>query len=157
MRTLFLTYLLFSGLNVQAAELNFLKAARVVKRNECYYLVLNIQNHSDRPMYFEPGDPLMDLVDQRGRKMKEIGIIANFGELKPEDYDVVASGNNQVKIISLNNKFKFGIKGRYKVILSGGYYDPLHNVLYPRPELVVRFVYSGGKVVCDELESTAFP
>lgn len=148
---------LIAAAEIQAKELMFEKSARVEKRDGCYFLIVDLRNKSNETMYLMPGVPAMELLDEKKRRMREVGIIADFGEMKPEDYEKVLPGGYRQQVISISSQFKFQGAGSYDIMLPGGYYDPLNNVRYPRPPITIRFKYLGEPRGCEEILPASTP
>lgn len=126
-----------------AQALAYKQTVRAYEKDGCNYLSIGYKNIGKVPMYFEPSEPTLMVMDSANNIIRRLGPIAEYPSLALSDYKKVLPGEIFNREISLNRSYRVDKKGYYKVVVYMGYADPVARKVYKNGTVLRKFKSNG--------------
>ncbi len=138
-RCLFLAIALLS-FDSKAQDIRYRTTLVIIPCAEHVCLKILTLNHSARPMYFPPGERLVEIRNSKGKKIHLNGPIVESPMVEFSEYQKIEKGEVREEMLDLSRSYQIANHGWYTVHVSNSYFDREQERSYKRPDSVVRFL-----------------
>lgn len=109
-------------------------------------VLLNISydNSTQNEKYINPDEPALNVYDEFGAKLQNIGPTIKRPPLKLSDYIKLDPGKSYMRSIRLNDEYELLSGVKYLIEVPGGYFDPITEQDDKRPLIKLIFVKARG-------------
>lgn len=99
------------------------------------------QNISSMPLYLAKSTPRFEVFNQRGERVKYVGVMVKRGPLTLDDYEIIQPGQTVDRTLDITSLYQFRNhpSGEFVLQLPGGYYDPQTDRSFDGPPVKKSF------------------
>lgn len=141
LRLAFLFILLIASCH--AAEVRYDIEAAIENKGGCPILFIKYINKGSAPMYFQPEEPMISVVDRSNKVAAFTGPLVKRPEYSSGDYKRITPGMVFVREINIAFSYEIGKSGVYKAVVNSDYFDPISLKGYENKDIDIYFFYNG--------------
>ena len=136
---LFLAIALLS-FDSKAQDIRYETTLEVVPCAENVCLKILTLNRSERPMYFPPGERLVQIRNSKGQKIRLKGPIVESPMVEFSEYQKIEKDKVHEEVLDLSRSYQIAKRGWYTVYVGNSYFDRQQEKSYKKPDSVIKFL-----------------